>query len=62
MTIKQSPCLNCKNREIGCHSSCNKYINYNLGRKKYLNERRKENLEYYDYKLYKQDVIKRMTK
>lgn len=37
--IKASPCLNCKDRVIGCHSTCKKY-------KEYFdeNEKRKEKL------------------
>lgn len=27
MTIK-SPCKNCENRCVGCHSNCDKYIEY----------------------------------
>lgn len=22
------PCLNCKDRSVGCHSTCDKYINF----------------------------------
>lgn len=28
MAINQSPCKNCCDREIGCHSICNKYLEY----------------------------------
>lgn len=37
--LKTSPCLNCKDRVIGCHSTCKKY-------KEYFdeNEKRKEKL------------------
>lgn len=24
----QAPCLNCSNRQVGCHSSCEKYKDY----------------------------------
>ena len=24
----KAPCYNCKDRELGCHSSCNKYSEY----------------------------------
>ena len=23
-----APCMNCKKRELGCHSSCEEYLNY----------------------------------
>lgn len=33
------PCKNCKDRVLGCHSICDKYINYR-NKCDYINERR----------------------
>lgn len=59
---KTPPCYNCEKRHLGCHDRCSKYQEYRLNRNLFLEEQRKRNYLKYDYKLYKQDVIKRMTK
>lgn len=38
-----APCLNCENRKLGCHSSCEKYIKFDTERKKIREIRLKEN-------------------
>lgn len=46
-------CLNCQERHIGCHSSCEKYINAKAAHDAKLNEKNKKKYQenqYYDYK------------
>ncbi len=33
-----APCYNCKEREVGCHSFCEKYIKYDNENKKRIEE------------------------
>lgn len=46
-----SPCMNCKNRKLKCHSNCNKYLLYKekLNNKNKLIKKKKEeiNLRYH---------------
>ena len=46
----QAPCLNCKERKVGCHSTCEKYINYH-------NERVEWNKKRYEANKKKQEVL-----
>jgi hypothetical protein len=39
-----APCKNCVDRCVGCHSKCKKYIEYDITRKKELEEIRKERI------------------
>lgn len=36
----QAPCLGCENRELGCHSKCNKYKQYSDALAKYKEQER----------------------
>ena len=37
-----APCKNCPDREIGCHSKCNKYSEFRKKRDEELDRKRKE--------------------
>ena len=37
-----APCKNCPDREIGCHSRCNKYLEFRKKRDEALDKKRKE--------------------
>ena len=28
MTNNKAPCFNCQNRQVGCHSNCQSYLDY----------------------------------
>lgn len=58
MKFTPSPCKDCKNREIGCHSTCEKYIKYSKLNAKDYEERRREQ----DYKSFVYDSIERRRK
>lgn len=34
------PCFKCTDRQAGCHSSCNRYIDYSSGREEVYNNRK----------------------
>ena len=40
-----APCKNCPDREIGCHSKCNKYSEFRKKRDEELDRKRKEDFE-----------------
>lgn len=50
--IKTAPCKDCEDRELGCHSKCEKYIEY----KKYSNLKREEIIKESRIKSFKIDV------
>lgn len=52
--MKISPCMNCKEREVNCHSNCVKYKEYREKIKK-KNKRIAEDTEYFSYR---EDVFK----
>ena len=37
-----APCKNCPDREIGCHSKCNKYLEFRKKRDEELDRKRRE--------------------
>lgn len=41
-------CLNCKERELGCHGNCERYIDYAKNRA-VINELKKEDKKFDDY-------------
>lgn len=41
-------CLNCKNRKLGCHSTCERYAKAAEKRRE-ISEMRMKNGEYYEY-------------
>jgi hypothetical protein len=41
--MKNSPCLDCENRQIGCHGSCVPYQDYSAERRKISELRRQYN-------------------
>ena len=45
MTNNKAPCVNCQNRQVGCHSKCQSYLEYqaknNAVRTKRLEEHEK---------------------
>lgn len=48
--MDKTPCLNCKDRKVGCHAECRKYIEYaenrERERKKIRREKEYENLKF----------------
>lgn len=42
MYIKKAPCFECKNRELGCHSNCEKYKEWKVYQ---YNAKKKKNLQ-----------------
>ena len=40
--MSNAPCKDCPDRVVGCHSTCEKYIEYRKERDKFLEERMKE--------------------
>lgn len=40
MKYTSSPCKDCKDRKLGCHSVCDKYIEYSKQNEKIYKERR----------------------
>lgn len=54
MQLNNQPCRrDCPNRQVGCHATCEKYIEFDKNRKRELQERldKTRNNEYYKYKL-----------
>jgi hypothetical protein len=43
--MKYVPCRFCKERIVGCHSRCEKYLEYKAEREKILEIKRRENAE-----------------
>jgi hypothetical protein len=43
--MKYVPCRFCKERTIGCHGRCEKYLDYKAEREKVLEIKRRENAE-----------------
>lgn len=39
----QAPCKDCPDRFVGCHSTCDKYIEFRKQRDEYLDWKNKEN-------------------
>ena len=37
--IKKSPCQDCEDRELGCHSACSKYLGYREMNKEFYKKR-----------------------
>ena len=46
--VNQTPCMNCQDRKVGCHGSCEKYKELQAHYKKIREEKKYEN-EFYDY-------------
>lgn len=42
---RNSPCKNCEDRELGCHSTCERYIAYTDARAKERKARQTESLQ-----------------
>ena len=40
--LPKPPCKNCEQRQVGCHSSCEKYIKW---KSEYVSQRKAENLD-----------------
>lgn len=40
--MSNAPCKDCPDRVVGCHSACEKYIEYRKERDKFLEQRMKE--------------------
>lgn len=49
----KSPCQNCAKRTVGCHSSCESYINFRNG----VDNIREKMMDDKEYERYKRDVI-----
>jgi len=49
-----SPCKDCCDRYVGCHSSCVRYISYqqDLDAKRKMNKEGREKINQYEYKEY----------
>ena len=39
---KMTPCLNCKDRVLGCHSTCREYLDFRRERDELLEKKQKE--------------------
>lgn len=53
MSKPQSPCLNCENRQINCHSGCKQYKQFRYKVDMYnkeVNKQRQFDNDYYSYK------------
>lgn len=61
MMSRISPCLHCKKRKIGCHSTCADYLDYDAEKKKISEERQKENI-FRGYHGQKSEQIKKKMK
>jgi len=61
MMSRVSPCLHCKKRKIGCHSTCAEYLEYSRERKMIQDERAKQNI-YAQYQSAKSVKIEKQTK
>jgi hypothetical protein len=54
----KSPCQNCAKRTVGCHSSCESYINFRNG----IDNIKRKMKGDKEYERYKRDVIRRKSK
>lgn len=48
-----SPCFNCKNRKLNCHSTCTDYIAYHLyndHRNKVIHKNKMKDVDFTDFK------------
>ena len=61
MRMIESPCLGCEDRELGCHSSCEKYIEYQRVREEQKKIIRDQKLSEAQFISYKRDCVKRMN-
>ena len=41
--MNQCPCQNCQERVVGCHSSCQKYIDWSAEKSRLKDKRKNEN-------------------
>ena len=60
--MKEAPCLNCPERKSGCHSNCEKYIQFKTERDAELVKRRKATEKDNDMYGYKEQKYKRLGK
>lgn len=57
-----SPCKDCVDREIGCHSTCEKYINFQREREAYNKKVREARKKESDILSFKIDSIRQYNK
>jgi hypothetical protein len=60
--INSSPCFNCSNRKINCHSSCKEYKLYKFKQEYHNCRKNKKKKTEQEYLTFKQDSIYRMSK
>ena len=58
----KSPCLNCSDRHIGCHSECDKYKEFTESRQSENEKISAERISDMQYKSYKVDVLTKENK
>lgn len=49
--VRNAPCLNCTDRELGCHSKCGKYLDFTAQRKAEVEARLAGTPIWEDYRL-----------
>lgn len=59
-TIPKAPCRYCEEREVGCHSKCEKYQEYYRDNEKFKAEKLKRKEEEYITRYYVKDNKRRM--
>ena len=61
-----NPCYNdgsgCPNRTVGCHSTCQKHLEWLEEHEKLLNKKREERMRSYDVIAYRTSVHEKLTK
>ena len=57
--LPKAPCLNCPDREVLCHSKCEKYISFRYELDKYNQEQLKEKIINQEIERVKSYTIKR---
>lgn len=60
--LPKAPCLNCQDREVLCHSKCEKYISFRYELDKYNQEQLKEKIINQEIERVKSYTIKRRKK
>lgn len=62
MNKPKSTCFQCKDREVGCHSKCEKYIEFKKLSDEYNDNMRKSREEQSSYDRYKIAIIRKTKK
>ena len=59
LTNQKSPCLMCKDRYVGCHSKCEKYLDYQAKGKEERKAKRERYSKARDYADFKKTVVEK---